>query len=173
MGSSATHHYGVAASPPPLLPRLHGEGMVEGLLRGEASRRGSTPQSKVITVDTPFGPPSVATTMTASPFCKSASVAAGMRPIICCRSPEPPPPGLPIPPDLPEPGLSDGVPLGFMVGLPLTAAPAAPVAHADRFTSGGSPFRRMAIRCAIGAGSLRDCDSAVILTMTCFFETRS
>src|SRR5258708_40064739 len=97
------HHYGVAASPPPPLLRLQGERIVEGLLLGEASRMGSTPPSKVITVDTPFGPPSVATTMTASPFCKSASVAAGMRPIICCRSPEPPPPRLPIPPDLPDP----------------------------------------------------------------------
>src|SRR5260370_5514677 len=166
MGSSATHHYGVAASPPPLLPRLHGERIVEGLLRGEASRRGSTPQSKVITVDTPFGPPSVATTMTASPFCKSASVAAGMRPIICCRSPEPPPPSLPIPPALPEPGLSDGGPLGFMGGLALTAGPAPPVADADGRTSGGRPFTRMAMHWAIGAGSLRDCHSAVILTLT-------
>src|SRR6267143_5362898 len=113
--SSATQHYGVAASPPPPLPRLHGERIVEGLLLGEASRMGSTPPSKVITVDTPFGPPSVATTMTASPFCKSASVAAGMRLIICCRSPEPPPPGLPIPPDPPDSAPPDGGPLGFAV----------------------------------------------------------
>src|SRR5260370_9006938 len=170
MGSSATHHYGVAATPPPLLPRLHGERIVEGLFLGEASRMGSTPPSKVITVDTPFGPPSVATTMTASPFCKSASVAAGMRPIICCRSPEPPPPGLPIPPDLPEPDLSEGGPLGFMVGLALTAGPAAPVADADGCPSGGIPFMRMAIRCRIGPASLRYCDSSVLLTMTVSFS---
>src|SRR5712692_5123557 len=90
-------HYGMAASPPGALLRLHGERIVEGLLLGEASRMGSTPPSKVITVDTPFGPPSVATIMTASPFCKSASVAAGMRLITCCRSAAPPPPDLPIP----------------------------------------------------------------------------
>src|SRR5467141_4298547 len=95
--SSARQHYGVAASPPLPLPRLHGERIVDALLLGEASRMGSTPPSRVITVDTPFAPPSVATTMTASPFCKSASRAAGMRLIICCRSALPPPPGPPAP----------------------------------------------------------------------------
>src|SRR5216684_3121596 len=91
-------HQGVAASPPGALPRLQGVRIVEALALGEASRMGSTPPSKVIAVGAPFGPPSVATTMTASPFCKSARVAAGMRLIICCRSAAPPP-GLPIPPD--------------------------------------------------------------------------
>src|SRR5467141_4173952 len=99
--SSARQHYGVAASPPLPLPRLHGERIVDALLLGEASRMGSTPPSKVITVDCPFVPPSVATIITASPFCRSASFAAGMRLIICCKSAVPPPPGLPIPTDPP------------------------------------------------------------------------
>src|SRR5713226_7149940 len=101
----SAQHYGVAASPPPPLLRLHGERIVDAVLLGEDSRMGSTPPSRVITVDRPFAPPSVATIMTASPFCRSDSVAAGMRLIICCRSAAPPPPGLPVPPDLrPPPG---------------------------------------------------------------------
>src|SRR6266704_472665 len=83
-------HQGVAASPPGALPRLQGVRIVEALALGEASRMGSTPPSKVIAVGAPFGPPSVATTMTASPFCKSARVAAGMRLIAGCRSGAPP-----------------------------------------------------------------------------------
>src|SRR6266702_6304183 len=90
-------HQGVASSPPGVLPRLQGVRIVEALALGDASRIGSTPPSKVIAVGAPFGPPSVATTMTASPFCKSARVAAGMRLIACCRSGAPPPAGLPIP----------------------------------------------------------------------------
>src|SRR5258708_28084346 len=111
---------------------LHGERIVEGLLLGEACRMGSTPPSKVITVGMPFGPPSVATTMTASPFCKSASAAAGMRLIICCRSALPPPPGLPIPLNRPELPLPGGGPLGFIAGLALTAGAAAPPAGRHR-----------------------------------------
>src|SRR5205823_13413768 len=64
-------HYGVGASPPAPVPRLHGERIVDGLLFGEASRIGSTPPSRVMTVGTPLAPPSVATIMTASPFCRS------------------------------------------------------------------------------------------------------
>src|SRR5260370_20314990 len=63
---------------------------------------GSTPPSSVITVDGPLAPPSVATIITASPFCKSANAAAGMRLIICCRSAMPPPPDLPVPSDPPD-----------------------------------------------------------------------
>src|SRR6267143_7302900 len=131
--SSARQHYGVAPSPPLPLPRLHGERIVDALLLGEASRMRSTPPSKVITVDTPFVPPSVATTITASPFCKSANVAAGMRLIVCCRSAVPPLPGLPIPPDPPDAEPPGCEPLGFVI--------------ASAFA--GEPVRRMAIRCAI------------------------
>src|SRR5258706_11138538 len=159
-------HYGVAASPPLPLPRLHGERIVDALLLGEASRMGSTPPSKVITVDTPFAPPSVATTITASPFCKSASVAAGMRLIVCCRSAAPPLPGLPIPPDPPDAEPPGCEPLGFVVASAFAAEPAPFGVGAFGCASVGVPFRRMAIRCAICAGSLRNCDSAAILTVT-------
>src|ERR1700674_5827149 len=130
IGSSATQHYGVAASPPLPLPRLHGERIVDALLLGEASRIGSTPPSKVITVDTPFGPPSVATTMTASPFCKSANVAAGIRLIVCCRSAVPPLPGLPIPPDPADAEPPGCEPLGFAVASAVAAEPAPPAGGA-------------------------------------------
>src|SRR5260370_25235661 len=130
---------------------LHGERIVEGLLLGEACRMGSTPPSKVITVDMPFGPPSVATTMTASPFCRSSSEAAGMRLIICFRSAEPAPPGLPIPPDPPEPELPNGGPLGFLVGLALPAWPAAPGPDAYGSASGGAPLWPIAHRLSTGA----------------------
>src|SRR5258708_8172292 len=84
---------------------------------------GSTPASKVMAVDGLLGPPSVATIITASPFCKSAKVAAGIRVIICCRSPVPPP-GLPIPPAPLGAELPDGGP------LVLGAFPHPPLAHA-------------------------------------------
>ena len=51
---------------------------------GEAARRiGSTPLSRIITVDGDVSLPSVATIIRASPFCMSARVAAGMRLNIC------------------------------------------------------------------------------------------
>src|SRR5258708_15760682 len=164
-------HYGMAASPPGALPRGHGERIVEGLLLGEASRMGSPPPSKVITVDTPFGPPSVATTMTASPFCKSASAAAGMRLIICCRSAVPPPPGLPIPLNRPELPLPGGGPLGFIAGLALTAGPAAPRAGAGRCASGGKALWGQANPPAPPAGSLRQPDSPPLFPGTGLFPT--
>src|SRR5258708_17655932 len=164
-------HYGMAASPPGALPRGHGERIVEGLLLGEASRMGSPPPSKVITVDTPFGPPSVATTMTASPFCKSASAAAGMRLIICCRSAVPPPPGLSIPLNRPELPLPGGGPLGFIAGLALTAGAPAPRAGADRCGSGGRALRRTAIPLAPRPGNFRNRASAAVLTLAGLFAT--
>src|SRR5260370_37291355 len=94
-----TQHYGVAASPPPPVLRLHGDRIVDGLLWGEAFRMGSTPPSRVMTADTPFGPPSVATTMTASPFCKAASVAGGSTLSFCCdKARNSPPPPISPPP---------------------------------------------------------------------------
>src|SRR5258708_2150792 len=44
---------------------------------------------------------------------------------------------------------------------------------AEDCASGEVPFRRAAIRCAMGGGSLRNCDSAVIFTVMDFFETKS
>src|SRR5713226_5734303 len=137
-------HYGVAASPPPPLLRLHGERIVDALLLGEASRMGSTPASRVIAVDTPFAPASVATTITASPSCKSASAAAGMRLIVCCRSAVPPPPGLPIPLDPPEPETPGGGPLGFVVCPAFAAELVPPRAGADDCAWVEVPFRRIA-----------------------------
>src|SRR6267143_663535 len=84
---------------------LQGERIVDALLFGEAWRMGSTPPRRVIAVGIPPGRPSVATSMTASPFCKSERVAGGMRLIACCKSGEPFPAGLPIPADSPDPGL--------------------------------------------------------------------
>src|SRR5437879_12412384 len=107
--------------------------------------------------------------MTASPFCNSESAEAGIRLIICCRS-EGPPPDLAIPPD---PGLPDGGPPGFVVCSALAREPAPLELGPEDDASGGLPFRRAAIRCAIGGGSLRNCDSAVAFTMMSFFEDRS
>src|SRR5438046_8343686 len=136
-------HYGVGASPPTPVPRLHGERIVDGLLFGEASRIGSTPPSRVMTVGTPLAPPSVATIMTASPFCRSASVMGGMRLIACCKSPEPPPaPILPIPP---EPDPPEAEPLGLVDGSESAAEPALPVVGVVEGASAGVPFRRAAI----------------------------
>src|SRR5215475_10286849 len=97
---------GVAPSPPPPPPRLQGERIMSGVALEEACRIGSTPPSKVMIVLGVEGEPSVATIINASPFTKSALVAAGMRAIICCRSPRPcpPAPGPPAPGPAPAPG---------------------------------------------------------------------
>src|SRR6266481_8731580 len=166
-------HHGVAASPPPPLLRLHGERIVDALLLGEASKIGSTPPSSVITVYGPLAPPSVATIITASPFCKSANAAAGMRLIICCRSAMPPSPDLPVPSDPPDVEPLTGAVLRFgdcsaLAGDPL---PFAEVADEDATVE--APFKRAAICCATGGGSLRNCDSGVILTVMGFLAAKS
>jgi hypothetical protein len=61
---------------------LQGESII-AWLAGEAVKMGSTPASNVIAVTPPDVVPSVVTIITASPFCKSAIVAAGMRLSIC------------------------------------------------------------------------------------------
>src|SRR5882724_8905598 len=88
------------APPSPGELRLHGERIVDAVLFGEACRIGSTPPSSVITVDGVVAVPSVATSITASPFCKSPSVAAGMWLMTCWKSD---PPARPIPPLVPGP----------------------------------------------------------------------
>jgi len=135
------------------LPRLHGERIVDGLLLGEASKMASTPPSSVITVETPVAPPSVATIMTASPFCKSGECGGGaaMRLIICLQIGGATAAGLSIPA---EPRPPDGGALGLVVcsatrgepTLELGAVTMLPV----EFLSASRP-----IRCAIGGGQLR------------------
>src|SRR5215813_6740934 len=63
--------------------KLQGERIVEAALDGEACKIGSTPARSVITVDAFVADPSVATSITASPFARSVSPAAGIRLIIC------------------------------------------------------------------------------------------
>src|SRR5450755_4077972 len=98
--------YGVPASPPGAPLRLHGES-IEDAPVGDPCRIGSTPASSVMVV-TSVLLPSVPTSITASPFCKSEIFAAGMRLIICCKSiappprrSRPPPPALAAPPPWP------------------------------------------------------------------------
>src|SRR2546430_13271164 len=81
--SMAFAHHGVAPSPPPPAPRLHGERIISGVALEDACRIGSTPPSRLITVLGVVEEPSVATIINASPFIKSESEAAGMRAIIC------------------------------------------------------------------------------------------
>src|SRR5260370_31972289 len=97
-----------------------------------------------------------------------------MRISACCKRGEPPPPpGLPIPlgPSGREP--LGGRPLGFADCSEFAAEPALTGVGTVDGAPDEVPFRRTAIRCAIGGGSLRKCDSAVILTRIGFFETTS
>jgi len=71
---------------------------MDWLPAGAAVRIGSTPLNSVIAVTPPAAVPSVLTIITASPFCKSARVAAGSRLSIWLKSPPPPPPGRAPPP---------------------------------------------------------------------------
>src|SRR5208282_1791885 len=80
-----------ASAPAPPPPRFQGERSIAArLLLGEAERMGSTPLSNVIAVGCVATVPWVATIITASPFCKSASAAAGSRFSICWKSGGPP-----------------------------------------------------------------------------------
>src|SRR5271169_2333045 len=88
-----------AASPP---PRFQGDRSIAArLLLGAADRIGSTPLSNVIAVGCVLAVPWVATIITASPFCKSASATAGIRFNICWKSGGPP--GRELPPLPPGP----------------------------------------------------------------------
>jgi hypothetical protein len=63
---------------------FHGESSIAArLVLGAADKTGSTPLNKMIAVGWVLAVPWVATIMTASPFCKSASVAVGIRFSIC------------------------------------------------------------------------------------------
>ena len=53
------------------------------LLVGEAVRMGSTPVSMVIAFTSDDAAPSAETSITASPFCRSASATVGSRPRNC------------------------------------------------------------------------------------------
>src|ERR1700690_3679270 len=119
-----------AASPP---PRFQGDKSIAArLLLGEADRMGSTPLSNVIAVGCVLAVPCVATIITASPFCKSASATAGIRFSICWKSGGPPRRKFPaLPPGVLWPGLSaDEAPPGAVPGA----------------TSGDPPRNRTAIR---------------------------
>src|SRR5258708_19544245 len=136
---------------------------------------GSTPPSSVITVDGPLAPPSVATIITASPFCKSANAAAGMRLLICCRSAVPPSPDLPVPSDPPdvEPLAGGGLSFGDCSAVAGDPLPFAEVADADEDASGEAPLKPAAIRCATAPTTLRHSHSRLILTVIEFFASTS
>src|ERR1700681_282379 len=85
--------YCVAALSPPGAPSDQGESKEDALRFGAAVRIASTPASSVIAVAASGPTPSVATIITASPFCTSASVLLGKRPNMRCKS------GGPLPPD--------------------------------------------------------------------------
>jgi hypothetical protein len=115
---------------------------------------GSTPASSVIAVAGLESEPWVETIITASPFCKSTSVLFGKRASMRCKS------GVPLP-RAPPPELAPGAPCDSEFGR---APPAegelpgcAPVCM---------PFSRIAIRCAISAGSFFICESDDTLTTT-------
>src|SRR5580692_3674862 len=77
-------HYGFPPASPPEPLRFHGDNNMAACPPfGDAVRIGSTPVSSVIAVGALLADPSVATIITALPFCKSAMVTAGSRPSIC------------------------------------------------------------------------------------------
>src|SRR5208337_1839422 len=128
-------NYCVVSSPlgaPP--PRFQGDMNIAWLALPEEDRMASTPLSSVMAVTPPEAAPCVATIITASPFCKSASVAGGIRLRICWRSGAPPgrgPPGPPPEGGTPDRGAAGGRPPP--APAPFGGPPAAP------------PFNRMAI----------------------------
>ena len=127
-------------SRPPRRPstRFHGERMVPAWL-GAAVRIGSTPLNRMIAVEGESALPSVATIIKASPFCKSASVTAGMRLNICWKSGAPP---ARCPGPFPFEGASAFAVLG------------GPACRCAPWAAGVMPFKRMAMRCATIGGSL-------------------
>src|ERR1019366_10770939 len=78
-------------------PSDHGESREVALRLGDAVRMASTPASNVMAVTAPESATSVETIITASPFCRSASVLLGKRLSMRCKSGGPlplgPPPG--------------------------------------------------------------------------------
>jgi len=125
---------------------------------GAERRIGSTPPRSVITVSGSFPFPCVVTTMTASPFCKSESVAAGMRAIICWKSPPPRP-------LCGTPGAA--LCCEFSATWPCGDGADAPGPPADWFLS------RAASPSANCAGSLRICDSPLIFKVTSDLDVSS
>src|ERR1019366_1008651 len=131
--SHESRRYGVSPIAPatPPVDKFQGERMVPAWL-GEAVRIGSTPLNRMIAVEGELALPSVATIIRASPFCKSASVTAGMRLSICWKSGGPPE-------RCPCPFPGDGPSAFAALGVPAAAPPPGP--------PGAAPFRRMAMRC--------------------------
>jgi hypothetical protein len=144
--------------------------MAARLSLGDAERIASTPVSRVIAVGSVAAAPSVATMITASPFCSSEMVTAGIRLNICWKSGGPPErkpaplPGGPL-------GLESGRELSAGLGLVPGAEPEAPapaVAPLD-----GVPFNLAAIPSATIAGSFRSCESPPTLTVMGLLLNRS
>ena len=76
--------YGVSPVPAfALVERFQGDRMVVAAAGEAAVRIGSTPLSRIITCDGESAAPSVATIISASPFCNWLTVTAGMRFSIC------------------------------------------------------------------------------------------
>ena len=78
-------HYCAAASPAGA-PRLHGDSSMAAPSFGDAVKMGSTPVSNVTALREELEVPCMVTSITASPFCRSARATAGRRFSICCRS---------------------------------------------------------------------------------------
>ena len=83
--------YSLEPSPPPgEAPRFQGERIVAAAARlGAAVSMGSTPEISVIAVGAEVALPSVATSITASPFCRSEIATLGIRLSICWKSGDP------------------------------------------------------------------------------------
>jgi hypothetical protein len=79
-------HCGAVSPSPPDAFSDHGESSEDALRFGAAVKIASTPASNVIAVTAPESEPSVDTIITASPFCRSASVLLGKRLNIRCKS---------------------------------------------------------------------------------------
>src|SRR5436305_9856110 len=91
--------YSLDPSPPGDAPRFHGERIVAAAAPlGTAVSIGSMPEIRVIAVGAEVALPSVATTIIASPFCRSEIDALGMRLNICWKSGDPLPRRYPSPP---------------------------------------------------------------------------
>src|SRR5580693_1354801 len=155
---------------------------------GDACKMGSTPDSSVIATTPPDAPElsDVATIMTASPFCKSVRLEAGILEIACCKSPPcPPAPPRPAPPLAPgPPGPRGAPPLSPLLcskadppagadGADPAPPPGAPLAFVPAGGVSEPPFNLAAILCAIGAGNFLNCDVCEIRTTTGFFVTKS
>jgi len=151
-GSYRALNYCVPSSPPPPPegPRLQAPMKIAWLALGEAVRMASTPLSSVIAVTPPESVPCEATIITASPFFKSASVAAGSRlrnrlksGAPPGRAPPGPPGGPPWPPGPPGPPCWPPPEGGGPAGRAVAAAPPGPAPLGG--PPGAPPFNAKAI----------------------------